>query len=155
MKHPYRAYALITSVYLGFHGGFVALARSKGRELSQRLSLLDLVTLGLATFRLSRLAAWDEVTSFLRLPFVKHGPEDKVEGKEQEPRGRGLVRALGELITCTTCIGTWIAAGLMYALYLVPSLARPLISILAAAGLSQFVDGLVSLVYSARDRLGQ
>ncbi len=34
MKHPYRAYALITSVYLGFHGGFVALARSKGRELS-------------------------------------------------------------------------------------------------------------------------
>ncbi|MDP9378894.1 MAG: DUF1360 domain-containing protein [Chloroflexota bacterium] len=106
MKHPYRSYTLITTVYLGLYGGFLALARSKGTQLSQRLSLLDLITLGLATFRLSRLVAWDEVTSFLRLPFVQHGPEDKVEGKEQEPRGRGLVRALGELVVCTTCIGT-------------------------------------------------
>ncbi len=154
MKKPYPAYALITATYLGLYGGFLVLARSKGRQLSQRLSLIDLVTLGLATFRLSRLAAWDEVTSFLRLPFVKHGPEDKVEGKEQEPRGRGLVRALGELVVCTTCIGTWIAAGLMYALYLVPTLARPFISILAVAGLGQVVDGLQSLIYSARNRLG-
>ncbi len=150
MKKPYPAYAVITSVYLGLYGGFLVLAQSKGRRLSQRLSMLDLVTLGLATFRLSRLAAWDEVTSFLRLPLVRHGREDKVEGEEQEPRGQGLVKALGELVVCTTCIGTWIAAGLMYALYVVPNLSRPFISIMAVAGLGQVLDGLVSLIYSAR-----
>ncbi len=42
----------------------------------------------------------------------------------------------------------------MYALYLVPNLARPFISILAVAGLGQVVDGLQSLIYSARNRLG-
>ncbi len=95
MKKPYPAYALITATYLGLYGGFVALAQRKGRPLSQSISSLDLVLLGLATLRLSRLAAWDEVTSFLRLPFVQHRPEDKVEGEQQEPRGRGLLRALG------------------------------------------------------------
>ncbi len=152
MKKPYPAYALITATYLGLYGGFVALAQRKGRPLSQSISSLDLVLLGLATLRLSRLAAWDEVTSFLRLPFVQHRPEDKVEGEQQEPRGRGLLRALGELVVCTTCIGAWIAAVLTYALYLVPSAVRPFLTIMAAAGLGQLADSLLSLLYSARDK---
>ncbi len=152
MKKPYPAYALITATYLGLYGGFIALTRRKGRPLSHNISALDLVMLALATLRLSRLAAWDEVTSFLRLPFVQHGPDDKAEGQEQEPRGRGLLRALGQLITCTTCIGTWIAAGLTYALYLAPNLARPFIAAMAAAGLGQLLDGLLALIYSARNQ---
>lgn len=153
MKKPYPAYALISAIYLGLFGGFLALARRRGAQLSERLSWLDLGMLGLATLRLSRLAAWDEVTSFLRLPFVQHGSDDEVTGKEQEPRGRGMMRALGELVVCTTCIGTWIAAALTYALYLVPNLARPFIAVMAAAGVGQIADSTLSLIYAARDRM--
>ncbi len=151
-KHPYGAYALISATYLGLYGGFVALTRRRGTPLHRGIGPLDLAMLGLATLRLSRLAAWDEVTSFLRLPVVEHGPHDPVAGQGQQPRGRGLPRALGELVTCTSCIGTWIAAALTSGLYLAPDATRPFVTIMAAAGLGQLADATLALIYAARDR---
>ena len=150
---PYSQYALITAGYLGLYGGFVALASRRGARLSQPIGALDLTLLGLATLRLSRLAAWESITSFLRLPLVEHGPHDPVTGPQQKPRGRGLLRALGELVLCTTCVGTWIAALLTYSLYLAPNLTRPFLAIMAAAGLSQASDAALALIYAARDSL--
>lgn len=151
-KHPYGAYALISATYLGIYGGFVALARRRGTPSHRAIGPFDLAMLGLSTLRLSRLAARDDVTSFLRLPVVEHRPHDAVAGKEQQPRGRGSTRALGELVTCTTCIGTWIAATLTYGLYLAPDATRPFVTIMAAAGLGQVADAALSLIYAARDR---
>ena len=151
-KRPYRQYALITASYLGLFGGFAALASRNGK-LSRAIAPMDLALLALATVRLSRLTAWEGITSFMRLPLVQHGPHDPVTGPEQKPRGRGLVRAFGELILCTTCAGTWIAALLTYGLYLAPSFTRPFLAIMATAGLSQASDATLALVYSARDYL--
>ena len=32
---------------------------------------------------------------------------------ERRPRGRGLRRAVGELVTCTRCVGAWSALGIV------------------------------------------
>jgi hypothetical protein len=151
--HPYREYALITATYLGLYGGFAALAGRRRDTLARRIAPIDLLLLVIATLRLSRLAAWEGITSFMRLPLVEHGPDDPITGPEQKPRGRGFLLAFGELILCTTCVGTWIAALLTYGLYLAPSLTRPFLTIMATAGLSQASDATLALVYSARDLL--
>jgi hypothetical protein len=149
--HPYREYAAITGGYLTLYGLFAALAGRRA-QLARPVGALDLVLLALATLRLSRLAAWEGVTSFMRLPLVEHdSPDDPITGPEQRPRGRGFLRAFGELILCTTCVGTWISALLTYGLYLAPSFTRPFLTIMATAALSQASDAALALVYSSRD----
>ena len=151
-RRPYQEYAFITAGYLSLYGIFLALA---GRQdaLKRPVTSMDLTLLALATVRLSRLTAWEKVTSFLRLPLVEHGPDDPITGPEQKPRGRGFLRAFGELILCTTCVGTWIAALLTYGMYIAPGMTRPFLAIMAAAGLSQAADAALALTYAARDRL--
>lgn len=49
----------------------VLAARAAGRPLPERLSAQDVVLAGVATHKLSRLIAKDNVTSFLRAPFTR------------------------------------------------------------------------------------
>ena len=66
-----------------------------------------------------------------------------VEGKSPPVKervvGRGLRRAVGELITCPYCVGTWIAAGFTYALLAWPRETRLYASIFAVEGVSRLV----------------
>ena len=74
------------------------------------MSATDLALLGLATFKASRTVARDKVSSFVREPFVEgeaYDGEDETPTHETE-----LKQALGELVTCTRCVGTWLGAGL-------------------------------------------
>jgi hypothetical protein len=113
------------------------LAKALGRDpLEQRP--LDLVMLGAATFKAARTISRDEVTSFIREPFVvgeaHEGGEDPVESGD-------LRQAIGELVTCTRCVGTWIAAGLTTAQVIAPRFGRLLTWSLAAAGANDFLQG--------------
>ena len=69
---------------------------------------LDFTALVSATFKAARTIARDEVTKFIRAPFVEGEP---TEGDEKPVDG-GYQQALGELVTCSRCVGTWVAAGL-------------------------------------------
>jgi hypothetical protein len=75
------------------------------------------------------------------------------EGDERRPQGSGLRWALGKLVTCPTCTGTWVAAFLGCALHLSPRYTRPFLAIMSASGMSQMGDALLSLVYTDRDAL--
>jgi hypothetical protein len=108
---------------------------------------MDFALLGLATLRMSKLLSEDEITSVIRRPVIA------VEGGERHPKGRGLRWAIGKLVLCPTCTGTWVAALLTYALHLWPRYTRPFLAILAASGMEQFSDALLSLVYTDRDVL--
>ena len=105
---PYAAYAGIMSAYVGSLATAGAVAKLLDRDPREH-SALDLALLGLATFKAARTVSRDGITSFLREPFVaghaNEGAEDPVETGD-------LRQALGELVTCSRCIGTWIAAGL-------------------------------------------
>src|SRR6186997_10500 len=101
--------------YLGFMGIFgslvaaaLLLARRQGRELPEQVSAGQLLLVGTASHKLSRLVAKDKVTSPLRAPFTelegKGGPAEL----EERSRGTGLRKAVGELLICPYCLGLWV-----------------------------------------------
>jgi hypothetical protein len=113
---------------------------------------LDLVLLGLATFKASRTVARDEVTSFLREPFVegraREGAEDPVESGD-------LRQAVGELVTCSRCVGTWIAAGLAGTQIIAPQFGRLLPWTLATAGANDVLQAGFSALTNKANELEQ
>jgi hypothetical protein len=143
---PYGYYAFLIALYNALFGGFLVLYR-RWKDPLDRISGLDLLLLCLATLRMSKLVSEDEITSVMRRPIIE------VEDGQKRPRGRGLRWALGKLVLCPTCTGTWIAAFLTYALHLQPKYARPFLAMMTASGASQFSDALLSLVYTDRDLL--
>jgi hypothetical protein len=134
-----------------FVGGLAAtgaIGRLLGRDPRDHRSL-DLVTLGLATFKASRTISRDEVTSFIREPFVEgeahEGAEDPVESGD-------LRQAIGELVTCSRCVGTWVAAGLGSAQILMPRFGRVLTWTLAAAGANDWLQaGFAALTHKLNE----
>ncbi|HEY3543313.1 MAG TPA: DUF1360 domain-containing protein [Gaiellaceae bacterium] len=123
------------ATFLGGIGAAGLLAKALGRDPLEHRPL-DLVMLGAATFKAARTISNDEVTSFIREPFVQgeahEGGEDPVESGD-------LRQAVGELVTCSRCIGTWVAAGLTGTQVLMPRFGRLLTWTLAAAGMNDYL----------------
>jgi hypothetical protein len=135
-EHPYSSYAAIAGTFLGGLTLAAALSRALDRD-PRSLSTLDFVTLSAATFKASRTITHDRVTSFLREPFVEG---DAYDGDDEAPAGEGMQRAIGELVTCTRCVGAWVAAGLGAAQIVTPRLGRLLTWSLAASAGNDFLQ---------------
>jgi hypothetical protein len=146
---PYGAYAAITGVFAGGLGVAGLLSRAIGRD-PQCQTALDLVVLSAASFKAARTLASDEVTSFLRTPFVEgeaHSGED-----ERPVQTGGMEQAIGELVTCSRCVGTWAAAGLAVTQILAPRFGRLLTWSLASAGINDFLQaGFAALAGKANE----
>ena len=146
---PYHAYATITGVFvagLALSGG---VARLLGRDPREQ-TWLDLAALSAATFKASRTIARDEVTSFLREPFVEGDPRDPED--EHPVQTGGMEQAIGELVTCSRCVGTWVAAGLATTQVLAPRFGRMLTWTLAGAGINDFLQaGFTALTRKANE----
>jgi Protein of unknown function (DUF1360) len=146
---PYHAYAAIMGAFAGGLAVVGAFAGALDRD-PQEYTWLDLATLGAASFKASRTITRDEVTSFLRAPFVEgeaHG------GGGEEPVASGdLQQAIGELVTCSRCGGTWAAAFLASTQVLAPRFGRLLTWSLAAAGINDWLQaGFAALTEKAND----
>jgi hypothetical protein len=139
-ERPLRSYALLIGLFHLLFAGFLLVTKGAGRPLPQRVGLVDVLLLGVATHKLSRLLAKDSVTSVLRAPFVEYeGPASASEVREK-PRGHGLQRALGELLICPFCLGQWVAAGLAYSLVLWPRITHLVVAVFAALTVSDFLQ---------------
>jgi hypothetical protein len=133
---PYQAYAKIVGTFLAGLGAVSGLAAARDRP-QQELAAIDLALLGLATFKASRVVARDKVTSFVREPFVEG---EAYDGEDERPtRDTELKQAVGELVTCTRCVGTWIGASLASLQILTPRTGRLLTSVLAAGAVNDFL----------------
>ena len=139
---PYGAYAGIMGTFVGVLAVGGALARALGRE-PRNDTALDLAVLSVATFKTARTISRDDVTSFIRAPFV----EGVAGATDEAPVETGnLQQAIGELVTCSRCVGTWAAAGLATTQILAPRFGRLLTWSLAAAGANDFLQaGFVAL----------
>jgi Protein of unknown function (DUF1360) len=147
-RPPYEAYATIMGVFVVGLAGASVLARALGRS-TQEHTALDLVALSAATFKAARTLTHDEVTSFIRRPFVRGKPHS---GENEEPVSGGMEQAIGELVTCTRCIGTWAAAGLGVTQVLAPRFGRLLTWTLGAAALNDFLQaGFAALSAKANE----
>lgn len=114
--------------------------RRDTRRRQEPATALDFVMLGFATLRLGRLAAFDKVAEPLRAPFTRTVRDQTGAGDTVVAAGRGPRYVLGELISCPICAGTWIAAGLVYGLQIIPGPTRLLISIMSATGLAEVLN---------------
>jgi hypothetical protein len=145
-RPPYESYAAIMGTFFAGLGltGWLAAARDRDPQCH---SALDLLVLSVATFKAARTLSHDEVTSFVRQPFVRG---DAHEGGEEPKTSGGMEQAVGELITCSRCVGTWAAAGLTWTQVLAPRFGRILSWSLAAGGLNDFLQaGFAALTEKA------
>jgi len=131
-------YAALLAFYVASVAALTGAAVERNR-LPRRFGLLDLALLGVATHKLSRLVAKDRVTSILRAPFVNYIRSAGAAEVEGEPRGRGIQRGIGQLISCPYCIGPWCATVLGFGFVFAPRVARFLAGILASITMSDFL----------------
>src|SRR5687767_13751700 len=99
---PYD-YLALNAVFAALLAGVVVAAREKSHA-SEPLSSRDLAVTGAASFALAKVIARERIGSWVREPFVE---EEEEEEAGQRPRGRGIRHAVGELVTCTRCVGAW------------------------------------------------
>ena len=130
---PYAALAGVFNLILAVF--FLAIKRS-GRSLPERIGIRDIALLGVATHKLSMLVAQDAVTSPLRAPFTELEEKRSPKNLDEKPRGTGLRRSIGELLTCKFCVGQWVASFFTYGLVLAPAATRLVASIFAIVAVS-------------------
>ena len=146
---PYRAYAGIVATYGGMLAAAGTVAKLLGRQPAQQTAL-DLVILAGATFKAARTISRDEVASFIRQPFVEG---EAHEGGEEPVRTGDVQQAIGELVTCTRCIGTWSAAGLASLQIVAPQFGRLVTWSLGAAAANDFLQAGFAAVTSKANQL--
>jgi hypothetical protein len=147
-RPPYEAYAAIMGTFVGGIGLAGVAARIFDRNPACQAPL-DFVILSAASFKAARTLASDEVTSFLREPFVRGKAH---EGDEEPLRTSDYRQAIGELVTCSRCGGTWAAAGLAVSQILAPRFGRLLTWSLAAAGANDWLQaGFAALTNKANE----
>ena len=128
---------------LGFYVASVAVltgAAIEQKRFPKRFSLLDLALLGTATHKLSRIIAKDRITGILRAPFVSYIRSAGAGEVEEEPRGRGMQRGIGQLISCPYCMAPWCATALAFGLVFAPRVTRFFAGILASVAASDFLQ---------------
>lgn len=133
---PLGGYATLVGA---FSAGLLALllaAENKKRSSDERIGAGDLVLLGVATHKLSRIISSDRVTSPLCAPFVEYEKPAGASEVKEHSRGRGLQRAVGDLLTCPYCLTPWVATALAAGFLFRPRAARIVSGIFTAATVS-------------------
>lgn len=130
-ERPLGGYAALTATFATFAAGFSVWVQRSGRELPERIDARDLALITVATHKASRMIAKDRVTSAVRAPFTQFQADGGPGEVEERPRGRGLRRAVGELLICPFCLSVWIGFALSAGLVVAPRPTRWAASVLA------------------------
>ena len=139
-RPPLAAYATFATVFHAAMASAVMAANRSGRDLPEHVEPGDLVLIGTASYKLSRLISKKKVTAFVRAPFTELEGRGGPAELEEKPRGRGLQRAVGELLTCPYCLGLWASGGFHAGLLFAPRATRFSASVLTALTISDFLQ---------------
>jgi uncharacterized protein DUF1360 len=149
-RPPFAPYLAFMGIFGTLTGAGLLLARRQGRELPEQVSGGELLLIGTASHKASRLLAKDKVTSPLRAPFTelegKGGPAEL----EESSRGTGVRKAIGELLICPYCLGLWVVAAFSIGLLFAPRVTRFIASLFAALTISDFFQ----IAYKAAEEKG-
>jgi hypothetical protein len=136
-ERPLAIYVAFMTIFSTIFGGAIAAAGRRGR-LPHKLPVRDVMLAAVAGHKLARLISSDRVAAPIRAPFVNAEVGDDGDVVE-EPAGTGLRRALGELLTCPSCVGQWTCAAFVTGLYYSPEPTRAVASLFAADAVSDFL----------------
>ena len=123
-------YAALSAGYGALLGAIVLGAREHPDPVLRQ----ELPARGLATFARSKLIAKEKVESWMREPFVEETPHGR------RPKGTRLRYAVGELLTCTRCVGAWSSLGLVALRVTRPREAKVVTAVLATSALNDFLQ---------------
>lgn len=115
---------MLSAVFFTLGGGFAIWLRRSGRALPDRVDARDLALVGVATHKVARLIARDRVTSTVRAPFTRFQGDAGAGEVDEAARGRGLRRAIGELLVCPYCLTPWVGGAFTAGLLAVPRATR-------------------------------
>ncbi len=147
-QHPARAvdYALINISYVSALAGIGAVLHRQGDEVD--LSPREVILLTLATFSLADVFSHERIATWMRQPF----DIETADHRPGRPRGHGLRYAIGELMGCSRCLGSWSALGLVGLRVASPPAAGAVTTVLAAGGANDFLQAVFRLL---KDRVIQ
>ena len=140
-------YAAINAVWISLAAALVAGAR--GRAADDPITTTELIPLGAATFAISKAVARERIGSWVREPFV-----DEEQGQQQHPKGGRIRKAVGELLTCTRCVGTWSALGVVGLRVLYPDAGRTVSNVLAASAANDWLQAGFKLLTEQTNLVG-
>lgn len=149
-RPPLLSYLTFMSLFGALVAAALALARRQGRELPERVPAGQLLLIGTASHKVSRLVAKDKVTSPLRAPFTELEGRGGPAELEERSRGTGVRKAIGELLICPFCLGLWVIAGFSVGLLFAPRVTRFVASLFAALTISDFLQ----IAYKAAEEKG-
>jgi Protein of unknown function (DUF1360) len=149
-RPPLLSYLVTMLTFNGLVGALLLLARRQGRELPERVDSRDVVLVGVASHKLSRLISKDKVTSPLRAPFTELEGSGGPGELEESARGSGARKAVGELLVCPYCLGLWVVAAFSLGLLFAPRLTRFAASAFSALTISDFFQ----IAYKAAEEKG-
>jgi hypothetical protein len=121
---PVSSYATLVGVFNLIFGLFLVVSRATGRGIPERVEVRDILIFGAATHKLSWILAREPITSPIRAPFTELEEVQSSTKADEKPRGTGLRKTIGELLTCHFCLGMWVAAFFTYAFALFPAVTR-------------------------------
>jgi uncharacterized protein DUF1360 len=135
-----RHYAAFNVAWAALLGAVVTTTRNEGPTVR------ELPLFGLASFSLTKTLSKEKVGTWVRHPLVDEDRPDR------PPRGRGLRYVAGELMTCTRCLGTWSALGLVGLRAARPREARLVAGVLATSAINDFLQCGFSWLTSCANR---
>jgi Protein of unknown function (DUF1360) len=149
-RPPFVTYAVLAAIFNAAYAGGLVAAKRTGRGLPATVSAGDVVLIGTASHKLSRLITKDKITAFLRAPFTEYQGRGGPAEVEERARGEGVQRTIGELLICPYCIGMWASGAFHLGLLYAPRATRVVASTFTALTISDFLQ----IAYKAADDRG-
>ena len=151
--NPARRYAPLMTTFGIAAGVLTHGATRRGRGAPR--DGLELVEAALATFFLARLVAKEKIGAVVREPFVEPIPGTDpadARGDAKQPAGDGVRGSIGELVTCTRCLGPWAASIVTFGEAYAPRHAAVLRRVLALAGANILAQAAQSAMAETANR---
>ncbi len=137
---PLAGYATLFGVYNSAILAMLLTEKTPGEKSLDDINLTDILLLGVATYKISRIISSDRVTSPLRAPFMEYIEPDGASEVKEKVRGTGLQRAVGDLLHCPFCLSPWVAAALGAGMIVRPKTTRFLSKVFAAVALADVLQ---------------
>ncbi len=128
-------YATLSGIFVLGVGTFALL------HSTVNLTPLLVAELGFAIYRMGRMISYDKVMETYRLPFVETISDPTGAGETTEARGEGWREAIGDLVCCPICAGTWIAGLMVLGLSVLPGLFTVFVHIFCIVGIAELLNG--------------
>jgi hypothetical protein len=134
-------YAKLNAAYGVLLTAMVLATRERARE--DPITTRELIPIGAATFALAKVVAREKIGTWMRDPFVD---------AHQRPRGSRLRAAVGELVTCTRCVGAWSAMTVVGLRLADPAAGRTVTNVLAASAANDWLQSSFKWVCAQTNR---